>query len=221
VSLSSEQRIKLMSYVDGEVDSAGLIEVEKLLATSSEAYRFVEQVADLGDLVEEGHAARLTTFAAAFDVADAVMARVEKGESAETVAKAPAAPAAGAPVRLEAARAASAARNAPHGEGGHGGSISRQRMKMGGAIAAALALAAAVFVYARPEEAPMGKAPVAINGPSQPSQPASPSPAGTSGTGVDVSTVESPGQNVSVFYLPSANELTTSVVVWVDETGEK
>ena len=41
------------------------------------------------------------------------------------------------------------------------------------------------------------------------------------GAGVDVSTVNSPGSSVSVFYLPTANELSTSVVVWVDETGEK
>ena len=38
------------------------------------------------------------------------------------------------------------------------------------------------------------------------------------GTGV---AIESAGKSVSVFYLPTSNELSTSVVVWVDETGEK
>ena len=38
---------------------------------------------------------------------------------------------------------------------------------------------------------------------------------------VEVETVESPGQSVKVFYGPAANELTTSVVIWVDDTGEK
>ena len=73
----------------------------------------------------------------------------------------------------------------------------------------------------------MAKGPVA---PRHGGQPVSAAPDGrhtvepsarSSGAGVDVSTVNSPGNSVSVFYLPTANELSTSVVVWVDETGEK
>ena len=86
-----------------------------------------------------------------------------------------------------------------------------QGLKVGVGLVAVLALAASVFVFAqhRTDETPMAAAPVQV------------APVPTSGTGVDVSTVNSPGNSVSVFYLPTANELSTSVVVWVDETGEK
>lgn len=88
-------------------------------------------------------------------------------------------------------------------------------VKVGAGIAAALALAASVFLFTqhRSDEAPMasGNAPGAVSA----------AVATNGGTGVSVSTVNSPGNAVSVFYLPTANELSTSVVVWVDETGEK
>lgn len=66
-------------------------------------------------------------------------------------------------------------------------------------VAAALALAAAVFLIMRPKD----EAPIAT------------------GPGVEVDLHETPGQSVSVFYLPSETNMTTSVVVWVDETGAK
>ena len=74
-----------------------------------------------------------------------------------------------------------------------------------GAAVAALALAASLVVFVQHHREEMPMASVA---------PASAVP----GTGV---AVESAGTSVSVFYLPTANELSTSVVVWVDETGEK
>ena len=85
-------------------------------------------------------------------------------------------------------------------------------VKIGAGIAAALALAASFFLFTqhRGDEAPM-----ATN-----NTPAA-AVSTTGGSGVTVSTVNSPGNAVSVFYLPTANELSTSVVVWVDETGEK
>jgi hypothetical protein len=84
-------------------------------------------------------------------------------------------------------------------------------LKIGAGIAAALALAASIFVFMqhRSEETPMAIAPAPA---------VQPAPNGVPGTGV---AIESAGQSVSVFYLPTANELSTSVVVWVDETGEK
>ena len=90
-------------------------------------------------------------------------------------------------------------------------------VRVGVGLVAVLALAASVFVFAkhRTDETPMASAPPNT------AQAAQPATAPTSGTGVDVSTVNSPGNSVSVFYLPTANELSTSVVVWVDETGEK
>lgn len=89
-----------------------------------------------------------------------------------------------------------------------------RRRKIGTAVVAALALAASVFVMTRQKtEAPLAKAPATA----EPSAVV----ASTGGAGVEVEAVESQGHSVSVFYLPSANELSTSVVVWVDETGEK
>jgi len=84
-------------------------------------------------------------------------------------------------------------------------------LKVGAGIVAALALAASIFVFMqhRSEETPMATAPTPA---------VQPAPNGVPGTGV---AIESAGKSVSVFYLPTANELSTSVVVWVDETGEK
>jgi anti-sigma factor RsiW len=77
-----------------------------------------------------------------------------------------------------------------------------------GVAAAALALAAGLALTMRPkDEHPMAR--VATT--------AEPS----SGTGVDVDVNETPGHSVSVFYVPSETNPTTSVIVWVDETGEK
>lgn len=89
-----------------------------------------------------------------------------------------------------------------------------RRRKIGAGVVAALALAVSVLVMARPkDEAPLAKGPAA---------PATTAAVATNGgSGVEVEAVESQGHSVSVFYLPSANELSTSVVVWVDETGEK
>jgi hypothetical protein len=38
---------------------------------------------------------------------------------------------------------------------------------------------------------------------------------------VDVDVEQTANNSVSVFYVPSETSLTTSVVVWVDEKGEK
>lgn len=62
------------------------------------------------------------------------------------------------------------------------------------------------------EEAPMARAPVPAV---QPSAVASAEP------GVDVDLVETAGDSVRVFYLASESSPTTSVVVWVDESGGK
>lgn len=195
-ALSSDDMMKLMAYADGELEGAERAEVETLLATDETALRFVEQVAGLGDIVKERHASRDAKAIATFDVADAIMAKVEQtaqpaaGARSEGGAKV---------VSLADARA--------------------RRNTVVGGVLAAVAVAASIFLFTRPEEAPMGQggapAKMAAN-------PATPAPAADpSEPGVEVSAVESPGNTVSVFYLPSGNELTTSVVVWVDETGEK
>lgn len=203
MSLSSENMLTLMAYADGELEGVERSAAEKLMATEPDAVRFVEQIGGLGELVELGHEDRSAATIAKFDVADSVMTRVALTKEAKPAAKVTSLAAA----REQRAHAA-------------GVSPSGSRLKIGAGIAAALALAASIAVFAqhRTEETPMAKAPVAPA--VQP--PGSPSPASTLvGTGVDVSTVNSPSNSVSVFYLPSANELSTSVVVWVDETGEK
>ncbi len=84
-------------------------------------------------------------------------------------------------------------------------------LRIGVGTAAVLALAASTIVFVqqhRAEETPMAQGPI----------PTVPAPGAVPGTGV---AVESAGRSVSVFYLPTANELSTSVVVWLDETGEK
>lgn len=196
--LSSETMMKLMAYADGELEGKERLDAEELLATDLDALRFVEQIAGCGNLVGEGYEASTTAkTVAAFDIADAVMAKVksESRESKPEVAPKSLVPSSRiSPIELARAKRA-------------------QRMKIGGGIAAALAIAAAVFVYARPSETPMAKGPSITNNPSSPA---------SNGPGVDVNAVQTPGQNVSVFYLPSANELSTSVIIWVDESaGEK
>lgn len=84
-------------------------------------------------------------------------------------------------------------------------------LRLGGVVVALFAAAAAVAIFARsPAESPVAKAPVVV-----------PAAVGQAGPGVEVEAVESPGSSVSVFQLPGASELSTSVVVWVEETGDK
>lgn len=209
MSLSSETMMKLMAYADGEVDGDEQKEVEKLLATDPDAVRFVEQIGGLGDLVELGHEDRSAKTIATFDIADAVIALAKDTPK-------------DAPQTSSNVSSLAVARE----KRAQGGERKGSSLKIGAGIAAALALAASLFLVAqhRYDETPMAK------GTSAPAvQPAQPGPASTerasvattSPGGVDVSTVNSPGNSVSVFYLPTANELSTSVVVWVDETGEK
>lgn len=200
MSLSSETMLRLMAYADGELEGTERAEAEKLLASHPDAVRFVEQIGGLGELVKLGH----DDGSAKFDIADAVMALTKEAKPAATQVTSLAA---AREKRENAARGAS------------GGS----RLKIGAGIAAALALAASVFLFAqhRTDESPMAKAPSAPATQPPSTSGETPNAATASGTGVDVSTVNSPGNSVSVFYLPTANELSTSVVVWVDETGEK
>jgi hypothetical protein len=202
MSLSSDNMMKLMAYADGELEGAELAEAQKLLANDPDSVRFVEQIAGLGDIVTRGYDAGAGKTTANFDVADAVMSRVAlviDGTHEKQPAKKDS--------NVSSLAAARAKRGNP--------------VKVAAGIAAALALAASVFLFAqhRSDEAPMasGNAPGAVS----PGNGAVAVVATNGGTGVSVSTVNSPGEAVSVFYLPTANELSTSVVVWVDETGEK
>lgn len=214
MSITHERRMKLMAFADGELEGAERDEVCAWLATDGDAARFVNDLATLGDLVKLGHEGGAQAKAiAAFDVADAVMAKLADGEAREDPP---------AVVSLDAARARrrgsqsglrsasldGARRGTPPSEAGDGGPA----WKVGAGIVVALALAASVLLIARSK----GEQPLAGSTGSS-VQPA----ANGTGPGVDVDLAESPGQTVSVFYLPSETTLTTSVVVWVDETGDK
>lgn len=203
MSLSSENMMKLMAYADGELEGDEAKEAEKLLASDPDSVRFVENIANLGNIVAMGAImaeSRSGKAIAKFDVADKVMDAVKLEVKTE-------------PARVV---SISRAREKTQKKSGNG-------LKIGGGIAAVLALAASVFVFTqhRNEETPMAKAPVAAPG-SLESRQSPDLSAETVGAGVDVHTLNSPGNSVSVFYLPNtANEMASSLVVWVDETGEK
>ena len=195
MSLSSDKMMKLMAYADGELEGNERNEAEMLLATDSDAVMFVEQIASLGDLVVRGHEERLGGSAASFDVAREVVALTSN-------------------VSLLGAARGKTSRERTSREKTSREKTSREKTSREktigngltiGAAVAALALAASLVVFVQHHREEMPMASVA---------PASAVP----GTGV---AVESAGTSVSVFYLPTANELSTSVVVWVDETGEK
>ncbi len=202
MSLSSNNMMTLMAYADGELEGSDLEEAHRLLATDPDSVRFVEQIAGLGEIVTRGHEAGAGEVIAKFDVADSVMALANNANNSNKDSE-------------KTSNVASlAAARAKRGNS----------MKIGAGIAAALALAASIFLFAqhRTDEAPMasGTPTGALVQPAAPGNVVA-AVATTGGSGVTVSTVNSPGNAVSVFYLPTANELSTSVVVWVDETGEK
>lgn len=194
MSLSSDNMLKLMAYADGELEGAERIEAEMLLVSDANAATFIAQVASLGEIVELGHQDRFGKTIASFDVTAAVMGAIAKDTpAAAETARATKVTGGGSVSSLAAAREVRAKKSSG--------------LKVGVAVAAALALAASVFVFTqhRNDEAPMALAPA----------PAAQAP-GSSGVAI-----ESAGKSVTVFYLPTESELSTSVLVWVDETGEK
>ncbi len=194
MTLGSEMRTKLMAYADGELSADEQAEVEALVSRDEEAARFVAGLGLLGDAIRGAYQERSAAKIEGFDVADAVMAR------------------------LAASSSPPAANVIPIGERrSRAWSIGERRSRawsIGAAVVAVCSAAAAVALYARgPEEAPLATAqPAAV--PTNAVEPAS------EHTGVEVEAVESAEHTVSVFYLPAANELSTSVVVWVEEKGE-
>ena len=209
MSLSSENMLKLMAYADGELEGDERSEAEKLLATDPDSVRFVEQLGGLGELVELGYAEGAAGKAVAkFDIADAVMTLGEARRS-------------GGEGQLSRSSAGEEREEEGAGERRRrqGRRRDRRRARPGG-----LGLPGHPAPQRRDAHG---------EGPGRPRKRGAAAPAttvasvangttgGSSGAGVDVSTVNSPGNSVSVFYLPTANELSTSVVVWVDETGEK
>jgi negative regulator of sigma E activity len=197
----SERMMKLMAYADGELEGKELEEVRAFIKNDNKSVRFANEVANIGDYLRTGHKASKDAKAiASFDIADAIMAKVaeekpvaEKKTEKKTEEKSNV-------VQFNAERARK-----------------QKNLKFGGAVAAALALAASVFLMTRHKET---EAPLA----QKTNQVVQPSPATSTGPGVDVDVANgSPGHSVSVFYLPNetTTTTTTSVMVWVDESGGK
>ena len=200
MSMSSERMMKLMAYADGELEGADKAEIEKLVESNEEAASVVNAMLGLGEFVRVGHEDKIAPIVAKVNLTDAIMKSVEKAEIEPAKAKV---------TSLDAARA--------------------RKRNIGVGVVAALALAASIFfvMQNKPAEKPMASKPTPVS-PTQttpaPQQMASnelPAVNATTSAGVEVQAFESPGHSVSVFYLPTANELSTSVTVWVDETGEK
>lgn len=234
---NTDRMLKIMAYADGELEGAERDEVEAWIAEDGASVRFANELAGLGDLVKVGFDhSKDSKAVASFDIADAVMAQVAKAQttsspsardeekkttSASASKPSSSASAASAPViSLEAARA-------------------RRNTRVGIVVAAALAVAASVFMVMKDKgaEQPMARtqpastevAPttnpspamtVAVNNPSA-NAPNANGANGANGT-VEVNVEQTPGSSVSVFYVPSETEsLSTSVVVWVDDQGGK
>jgi anti-sigma factor RsiW len=184
-TLPAERLMKLMAYVDGELDPGERAEVEGWLASDPEAARIVGELTNLSVLVNVTHKASLGASTASFDVADAVMAAVKQEP---------------APARRDMnvvplAQARAARAHAPS-------SRARARWVGGGAAVLALAASVALFVRSQGSHSTVGDEATASAEP-----------------GVDVDLVESAGESVKVFYLSTETSATTSVIVWVDESG--
>lgn len=200
MSAPSDRMLKLMAYADGELEGDERLEIEELLANDAEAADIVTQMGSLGDFLRLGHEDAIAPQLAKIDLSDAIMAAVAREQKAESK------PATTSNVAsLDAARA--------------------RKRKIGTVTVAALALAASIFFMIRQNENQKAEAPIAHAPAKAPAPVATTTEApvvmASMGTGVEVDPVESPGHSVSVFYLPSESDLSTSVVVWVDETGEK
>jgi negative regulator of sigma E activity len=211
--VNKAELLQLMAYADGELSDEERDEIARLVDADETAGQVAEQMGTLGDVIRAVHADRTSSKAVAtFDIADAVMADVADVEP-ERPSMSPSQPVAKVH-SLEDAR--------------------RRRVGLAAGVAAALALAAGFIVMARNgDERTVAEVPVTPVTPVTPSAAPSPEPAppvqvasadpvpAQGGPGVEVDAIESPGHSVSVFYLPNANEVSTSVVVWIDETGEK
>lgn len=230
---NTDRMLKIMAYADGELEGAERDEVEAWIAEDGASVRFANELAGLGDLVKLGFDhSKDSKAVASFDIADAVMAQVAKttneknardeekkasaSSSTSKSSPASAASASAAPViSLEAARA-------------------RRNTRVGIVVAAALAVAASVFMVMKDKgaEQPMARtqpATTEVSPATNPSpamtvaanNPSANAPNGANGT-VEVNVEQTPGSSVSVFYVPSETEsLSTSVVVWVDDQGGK
>lgn len=213
MSLPRELTMELMAYADGELDADAVARVEGILAQDPEARRVVAALSGdaVGDFLREASDAAGERAEAA-GMLDAVMTRVAAEAMRPKVAS------------LNAARAKREAKT-----------------RLIGAGVIILALAAAVTLYVRTQRSATAPdtntqaqiAPAATVAPPQPTQGVAPSvtptlaPAGvgevTAEEGVEVNDIDSPSQDVSVYYLRSnsagATKSPGGVVIWLGGTA--
>lgn len=205
MSLSQENMIDLMAYADGELEGTDLARVEALLEKNEEAR---DVVASLQEGAVSSWLVRSQEERAVDSGADGIAAAVMAKVATPNV------------VSLDDARAKRS-----------------MRVRVIAAGVAVAALAAGVMLYARADragDAPLAKLPPVETGAPAPLViPPAPSQeekgiavAEQPASGVEVNGVESPSNEVSVFYLPAAKGLkpeigAASVVIWIgDDKGQ-
>jgi anti-sigma factor RsiW len=190
MSLPKETMIELMQYADGDLDAAARARVEAFLRANEEARGVVEAIETLGLVVREGASERLDRSAAAFDVADGVMAAIAATAQATKVAPI------GRPRRSWSGAAPAAI------------------------VVLALAAGVVFFFRSKAlapvaKEEPVSPAPVVS--PSAPESSSAAAVAETEGHGVDLEEVRSVENKVNVFFTPTTPSAGASVVVWIDD----
>jgi anti-sigma factor RsiW len=199
MTLSRESMLELMAYADGELEETERARVEALIASDPDAKRLVESIGVLGGVVERIHDA---SHGASLDgLADAIMARVEKEGAPRRASIRPP-----RVIDLRDAR--------------------ENRLKVAGAIVAAIALAAGIVLTTRKanQDSPFQASHIQphVTTPATPGTAPGPAPVPdtqVAAAGVDVDQVDSK-HDVEVFYLPSSvGKNASSVVVWIDDTG--
>jgi len=218
-TLSHETMLELMQYADGELDgdAATRARVEELLRTSEEARRVVAAMGTLGDIVREGADGR---GAVADAIADRVMAGIATGADADAD---------------EEAGTAEAARSAPVAKGAGANVVPlarpapRARSGAAPAILAGLALAAGVVLFIRSQGSPSSSregryaaaAPPSVEAQDDDDDTSDGALAQTDALGVDLEEVRSIRNKVDVFFVPSEKSAGASVVVWIDDRGDR
>jgi anti-sigma factor RsiW len=190
MSLPKETMIELMQYADGELDAAARARVEALLQANEEARGVVEAIGTLGVVVREGASERIERSAAAYDVADGVMAAIAATTKETRVAPI------GRPRRARSGATSAAI------------------------VVLALAAGVVFFFRSKApapvaKEEPLS--PASAVSPREPESPSATAVAESEARGVDLEEVRSVQNKVNVFFTPTTPSAGASVVVWIDD----
>ena len=199
MSLSREKMMKVMSYVDGELEGEARDQVEALIEMDDEASQLVLELRTLGDCVRVVHGDRKLE-KNPDEIANDVMRELEKRV---------------APIGSLAERRRNAAITAVI--------TGAMAIAAGWFLLVKTGDHSDVSAQANPTQA------VTVTPPPPTQTTATPTPdqlaaQAPAAEGVDVESVESPSHEVSVFYVPamaSASSNASSVVVWIQEGEAK